>query len=926
MNLSDIISAIQSSTLTQINSPIKLQWGSQDKALGASLLPQRIDIREGMFTGIEGHITCLSTRSDLPLNAFIGMPISVQTVTDLGNLHAVNGLVTDVRSGESDGSLASYQITMRDALSVMDARINTRVFRSQSIPDILQVMFSEWRTRSTTMASAFDFDLSGLTADNHPKREYTQQINESDAHFVQRLCRREGISWYISAGKRGSNATSAAADDSPVHTLVLFDNNAGLKQSATGAVRYHRDAATEERDSITQFSLSQKLIPGFIDNATWDSKDVRMSRVQSPTTVDQGPTGNDLAKLLANRLWDAPHAADTNTHFTRQTDAQMGALEFNAMLASGKGGVRDLTVGTWFQLVGHPDLSILDVTKQTFVLTSLHHKGENNLPKELNEKAQALFKATGWTAPLIGDSGKNTSTALSSSDSVQTRYENHFTAVQRDVPIRPSFDPAQHLPRVYPLTALVVGPPGEEVHTDSMGRIKVQIQGLDSADHAHANGAGTTGTDVDSAWVRVSGSLSGGRYGNSPLPRVGTEVVVDFLNGDPDKMFIAGVMANGRDLPAAFTHVGSLPGNRYVTGTKTKEISGQRYNQLRFDDTPEQISTQLASEHAHSQLNMGFLMHPRKDGVGEARGEGAELRTDAAAAVRAAQGILLTTYARAHASGGHIDRDELTALLATCTDLFKSLGDYAGQHGGQAADTIGQSNLYSAVSNWTSKVDAQSEDAQTSAIIAVGAASGNVSVTPKTHLTYAGENIDHVAQKNIQMTSGQKTNITAATGVNLFANGGGISVLANQGKVTIQAQQHEMELASEQALRLASNNGEVTVTGKTIKLISDDGSYILLDNSGVTIGTKMEIFFKSSGHVFEGPNHLSRDMNTWSTAPYDQKVRMVNRDGTPAANQRYEIHRGDGAIISGVTDSNGGIPVQQGVKLEGAMIIWKGRA
>ncbi|MDR5671506.1 type VI secretion system Vgr family protein, partial [Burkholderia cenocepacia] len=124
---------------------------------------------------------------------------------------------------------------------------------------------------------------------------------------------------------------------------------------------------------------------------------------------------------------------------------------------------------------------------------------------------------------------------------------------------------------------------------------------------------------------------------------------------------------NGANPPATFTHTGSQPGNRYVSGIKTKEIKGRRYNQLRLDDTPSQISAQLATEHAHTQLNLGYLTHPRNDGVGQDRGEGAELRTDAAAALRAAQGMLLTTYARSQASGGQLDRDELLQLLGECT-------------------------------------------------------------------------------------------------------------------------------------------------------------------------------------------------------------------------------------------------------------------
>ena len=115
------------------------------------------------------------------------------------------------------------------------------------------------------------------------------------------------------------------------------------------------------------------------------------------------------------------------------------------------------------------------------------------------------------------------------------------------------------------------------------------------------------------------------------------EVLLGSLSGDPDRLVIIGILSNGANPPATFSDTGSLPGNRYLSGIKTKEIKGHRYNQLRLDDTPSQISAQLASEHAHSQLNLGYLTQPRNDGHGSDRGEGAELRTDAAAALRAAQ-------------------------------------------------------------------------------------------------------------------------------------------------------------------------------------------------------------------------------------------------------------------------------------------------
>jgi type VI secretion system secreted protein VgrG len=914
MNISEIIGILQSSSLTTANRPMRLCWGPKEALLGKALLPQRVDIREAMFDGIDGAIWCLSTRIDLPLNHIVGVPVSVQWLTDRGTWHAINGIVTEVTAGETDGALACYRLAFTDALAIMDARINTRVFCSKSVPQIVKILFDEWRSRSTVMASAFDFDLSGVDDQHHPARAFTQQMNESDAHFVRRLCRREGIAWFVKAGGKGEGRMASAAT-TPVHTLVMFCSNTALSESVSGPVRYHWDAASEERDSVTQFSISQKLISGAVDNGSWCGKMVSTTRSERPTTLDQGMAGDDLAQLLVKRLTDTPHAADSRAHFEKQTDARIAALECIARNASGKSSVRDFAIGEWFTLLAHPELRMRDATEAQFAITSLHHLGENNLPKTLNEKAMALYEASGWTWSPLGT--RLPASALMSAGQdvmVETRYENAFTVVQRDLPIRPFYDPAIHLPRVFPLTAIVVGPAGEEVHTDAMGRVKVQLQGLRSDDHAHADGAGASGTDGDSAWVRISASLAGAGFGDTVLPRVGTEVIIDFFCGDPDKIFIVGVLANGRNMPPAFSHTGTLPGNRYVSGTKTREIGGRRANQVRFDDTPGQISAQLASEHAHTQLNIGFLTHPRSDGVGETRGEGVELRTDAAAVVRAAKGLLLTTYARTQASGEQLDRQELLSLLSECRDLFTALGSYASEHGGSAADVRGQSALISAAKSW--ETDAANDAAAGtgtatagSGLFAVGAVSGAIAVTPKSHLTYAGQNIDQVAQENLQMSCGQRLHATAGKGVQLFARGDGIRAVAGEGAILIQAQAAEATLSAQKGVSIASNEAQVTISAPTVRMVAADGSYIEIGN-GITLGTKGAVKILSASHEWSGPETVACPSTLFTGLPTDQRFTLHYPSHTAdepalAANKAYRITLDDGRVIQGKSDATG---------------------
>ena len=557
-------------------------------------------------------------------------------------------------------------------------------------------------------------DVSNVDRAKLPAREQTVQFDESDAAFIRRLCRREGIGWIVRAGKPGQKEAGKAGDTA--HTLVLYDNAIKLSRSAVGAVDYRPDATIGERDAITLLSTARQLVSGAIRRVSWDHKHGKTDRIQGPTRVDQGKAGNDLGQLLMDSRLDAPHIADSSAHYDRIGLARVKAHDARAARVDGASGVRNLVVGEWIEVTSGTRQVRLSKEDSRFAITHLHHRAENNLPKALHERAQALFTASRW-----------------------------------------------------------------------------------------------------------------------------------------------------------------------------------------LFDTPSQISVQLASQHRDTEVNLGFLTHPRTNGVGEARGEGAEVRTDAAAALRAAQGILLTTYARAQASGSHLDRDELIQLLGECTELFKSLGDYAGQHGGLAMDTTGQSAVASALKGW------QAPGGEP--LMAFGAQAGSVNVTPKTHVTYAGENIDQVAQQHLQLMSGQHLNASAGQGMNLFARGKGVQAIAGEGPMLLQAQADALTANAKKGVTISSNANEVLVTAPTIRLVAEDGSYIKI-GGGVTLGTNGDINLLSASHKWGGPSTQQATKSAFNNAPTDQRFRLhypAGPDGekAAAANKPYRITLDDGRVIEGKSDANG---------------------
>ncbi|MDF2419286.1 type VI secretion system tip protein VgrG, partial [Acinetobacter beijerinckii] len=213
----------------------------------------------------------------------------------------------------------------------------------------------------------------------------------------------------------------------------------------------------------------------------------------------------------------------------------------------------------------------------------------------------------------------------------------------------------QHRPVASPQRAKVVGPSGEEIHVDEWGRIKVRFLFTRNEDHSHDGGAGTNNNDTDSAWVGVLTPWAGEGYGARFLPRIDEIVVIDFFDGNIDRPFVVGRIHEAHRSPTKFDNSGKLPDTKKLAGIKSKEVQGEGFNQLRFDDTTGQISAQLQSSHAVSQLNLGKLSHPKDQAESEDRGEGFELRTDQWGAVRAGEGLLVSTHKQDQAQGEHLD-------------------------------------------------------------------------------------------------------------------------------------------------------------------------------------------------------------------------------------------------------------------------------
>ena len=901
MNLQQLRASITG--LTGANRPIRLRLATERGPADDLLLVKHVNGVETMCGGLEYRLLCVAGKAGLPLKQFNAMPVELQFVTDTGRLRSVCGIVAHAAEGESDGGLATYQLVVRDALELMGQRINTRIFRSASEIDITHTILSEWRRNNAVMAGSFDFSL--LNMKSYPAREFTMQYNESDAAFLRRLWKRRGLAWFFQAGK----ATESGSQEVSGHTLVLFDNNQSLNRNAAGTVRYHRDDGTESRDSITAWHALRSLTAGRVTRQSWDYLQAWPSANEETSRNDQGVLGNQFAAGLDDYQIDPPHAGDNAADYRSLTTLRMQRHEYEAKYFEGESGARELCVGQWIGVTGHPEIDGHAEEEREFVITQLRIDAENNLPKSINDRVLRLFRLNKWRADE-DDGGLAQASAERGA-----RYTNRFTCVRRAIPIVPAYDPRIDLPRTEVQSVIVVGPGEEEVYCDQHGRVKVRFPACRPADHAHAQGAGASESDRDSAWVRVASSWAGEHYGAISLPRAGDECLVTFLGGDPDKPVITGRVHGGRTPPPAFSHRGHLPGNRFLSGIKSREVRGLRYNQLRLDDTPGQISAQLASEHGHSQLNLGHLGHPRSDGKGEPRGEGAELRSDEHVALRAAKGLLLTAWKRLNAVDSQLARAEYLSLMEQCLEQCRTLGDYAANNQALPVDDKPQAELQSKFKQWENGSNTAPDGLDGgAALIGVTAPEGLSFATSKAIVSYAGSNIDSVSQQHMQLTAGQRFNLNAGQGVSLFSHHGGIRAIAHHGKFLLQSQHDDTELNAAKNVKVTATDGKVVMMAKEIQLIAEDGSFIKI-GSGITLGTNADIKHQAANFPFSGPATMHAELPTFGGGSPDQKFVLkygAHTDGAVIApNRQFEIDMTDGSTLKGISDAAGNTSLLQ---------------
>ena len=471
---------------------------------------------EGLSNLFSFELKLFSENHNISFKEIIGKNVTVSIELADGSRRYFNGLISrfSQAGGDQPGrevQWAYYTATMVPWLWLLTRTVDSRIFQELSIPDIVEKIFSDHGFSDYSLRLHGSYEL----------RNYAVQYRETDFNFVSRLLEEEGIFYFFE-------------HEENKHTLVLADSPAEHKPCPTQESARYRLAGGGwwEEDLIFGLEVTKEIRAGKYSLSDFNFE---IPNTGLEVTVDSkqklGPGEREI--------YDYPGEYPKRNLGDRLVNIRMEEEEARITTINGAGNCRAFTSGYRFRLL---DYFRDDMNEKEFVLVRVEH-GANQ---------EGTYR-----------SGTTTGAEAESS------YENYFECIPHEVPFRPARVTAKPVVEGVQ-TAIVVGPPGEEIYTDEHGRVKVQFHW----DREGKNNENST------CWMRVSQAMAGNRWGSMFLPRVGHEVIVDFVEGDPDRPIITGQVYHGNNMPPYL-----LPDNKTISTFKSNSSpEGGGFSEIRFED------------------------------------------------------------------------------------------------------------------------------------------------------------------------------------------------------------------------------------------------------------------------------------------------------------------------------------------------------
>jgi type VI secretion system secreted protein VgrG len=448
-------------------------------ALGEDrLLLKNLTLTEQLGRLFQMEVELHSEDRAIKFDDIVGTNATVQLKTPGGQTRYFNGCISRFIQAEHQGSFAVYRATLVPWLWFLTRTADCRIFQNKKVPEIIEQVFKDQGFN--------DYQLK-LSAGYNPW-EYCVQYRETAFSFVSRLMESEGIYYYFEHqdGK---------------HTLVLTDSvsaHGPFPGYETLGYRPLANRQAENRETVTEWVIEQEVQPGQYAASDYNFTTPKAS-LAGNANVSRRHQGADY------EMYDYPGGFETRDEGENYAKLRIQELQLQHEILRGLATARGIAAGCKFTLKGHPRSD----QNREYLVTGV----------TLQAKAGAY-------------------------ETGQPDEKEFFSCSFTAMPMAEQFRSARTTPRPLirgPQTAIVVGPKGQKVYTDSdnYGRVKVQFPW----DRVGTN------DENSSCWVRVSQGWASKQWGDVAMPHIGDEVIVEFLEGDPDRPLITGRVYNADNKP-----------------------------------------------------------------------------------------------------------------------------------------------------------------------------------------------------------------------------------------------------------------------------------------------------------------------------------------------------------------------------------------
>jgi type VI secretion system secreted protein VgrG len=456
--------------------------------------------------------------------AIIGQAAGISISQRDGTVRFLSGIFNHFSQGHRDTRFSYYHATIVPHIWLLTQVSQSRIFQHKNVPDILREVFRGFEV---------SYELQG----DFKPRNYCVQYRETDFDFASRLMEEEGIYYFFehTDGK---------------HKMILGNTPQSHPDCPSKSDIPYFIKVEDEEDFITSVKKWQtdfRLQSGKV--TFWDYHFQRPTNkidAEHPTLFAVGGSQNleiyDFPAGYARKYDDIDRGgggrADVQNVFEdkqKRAEIAMQAIDSQYRVVTGYSDCSSMTAGYRFKLKNHPNTDQND----QYIITNITHEAEQN-PTYVTD------------------------------DEIEQPYNNSFSCIAfGKTPYRPVRKTQKPIVQGSQ-TAVVVGPAGEEIFTDKYGRVKVQF---------HWDRYGQANTD-SSCWIRVGQAWAGNRWGMMFIPRIGQEVIVDFIEGDPDQPIITGAVYNSATMPPY-----TLPDEKTKTTIKSDSSKGGGgFNEIRFED------------------------------------------------------------------------------------------------------------------------------------------------------------------------------------------------------------------------------------------------------------------------------------------------------------------------------------------------------